>query len=84
MQPISFEESNCNYENHHGFTLNGINIVSAFKGESKDGIPIVVTCWKMTEEELEEFQRTGKIWILSLGTELPLQQPLANKPIERL
>jgi len=83
MQPVSFEESNCTYENNGGISINGIDVASAFQGHTKDDIPIVVTCWKMTEEELEEFQRTGRIWVLTLGHVIPIQQLFATKPLER-
>lgn len=27
--------------------------------------PIVVTCWKMTEEDWDEFKRTGRIYLVA-------------------
>lgn len=83
MQPVSFEESNCVYENVGGISINDIEVSAAFQGHTNDGIPIVVTCWKMTKEELEEFQRTGRIWVLTLGHEIPIQQLFATKPLKQ-
>lgn len=37
---------------------------------SHDNLPTVVSCWKLTTEEVNELLRTGRIWVY--GTMPPL------------
>jgi hypothetical protein len=34
---------------------------------SVDGHPAIVSCWKVTAEELAEIQRTGRVWLICMG-----------------
>ena len=36
-----------------------------------DGMPVVVSCWKVTPEELAEIQRTGRVWLAIWGESMP-------------
>lgn len=47
-----------------------------------DGIPVVVSCWKLTQEELKEFQRTGRIWLIVAGNTIPPVILTAIKPFK--
>lgn len=46
---------------------NALNVKRFFRGE----FCLVVSCWKLTREELEEVNRTGKIWLTVLGASMP-------------
>lgn len=45
--------------------------LSIFSGFNTDGVPVVISCWKITKEELEEFNRTGRIWLIVCGKSMP-------------
>ncbi len=38
---------------------------------SMDGTPVVVSCWKMTKDEIDEFHRTGRVWLIVAGQTMP-------------
>jgi hypothetical protein len=45
-----------------------------------DEQPVVISCWKLTKEELEEFQKTGRIWLIICGNTMPPVALTANNP----
>lgn len=70
MNPTSFDESN--------------HVLGAPKGMSADEcLPlsvcmtsngqhdVVVSCWKVTAEELEEIKKTGRVWLIVCGKTMP-------------
>jgi hypothetical protein len=44
------------------------------------GMQIVVSCWKLTSDELDEFNRTGRVWLLVYGKTMPPVALSANNP----
>ena len=42
-----------------------------FRGQSEDGQPVVVSCFKMTAEELAEVNKTGRVWLIVYGHTMP-------------
>lgn len=34
-------------------------------------LPVVQSCWKLSAEELEEVNRTGRIWLTIVGRTMP-------------
>ena len=42
-----------------------------------------ISCWKMTKEELEEIQKTGRIWLYIYGDQHPPVGLGANSPFEK-
>jgi hypothetical protein len=38
---------------------------------TSDEMPVVISCWKVTQEELEEIQRTGRVWLMVYGVTMP-------------
>lgn len=45
---------------------------------------VVVSCWELTPEEIEEIQRTGVLWVKQLPFGSPLQPllPQAESPFD--
>lgn len=39
--------------------------------QTEIGIPCVVSCWKLTRQELDEVNRTGRVWLIVLGRTMP-------------
>jgi len=46
------------------------------------GQTVVVSCWKVTAEELAEIQRTGRVWLMVWGVTMPPVALCGVKPIE--
>jgi hypothetical protein len=65
MEPIKFKEQNVTYAENQKEYLP----LPAYRDESGR----VVTCWKLSPEELEEVSETGVIWLDMLTFNQPLQ-----------
>lgn len=63
MNPVNFEDANCVCR------APGCGDLPALKTEKH-----IVSCWKMTEKEKEEFLKTGRIYLSVMGE---IQPPVA-------
>jgi hypothetical protein len=45
--------------------------LSVWRGPTTDGHAVVISCWKLTTEEMSEIQKTGRIWIIVYGRTMP-------------
>lgn len=76
MKPVEFEERNCVFAEDQPEYLP----LPAFR--DPDGV--VVSCWELSEEEVELIRQSKKIWVIMYTFNNPLQ-PLcltADKPLE--
>lgn len=71
MVPCDFDESNCLMDTPADMSCEECVPLSVYRGSSTDGLPIVISCWKLTKDELEEFQRTGRVWLYVVGHSMP-------------
>lgn len=70
--PCNFEESNEVIDRPEGLTEEQCGVLSVFKAvDQKTQLPCVVSCWKITQEELDEINRTGRIWLVLYGKTMP-------------
>lgn len=77
MEPIKFEGCNAVFgETQPEY----IPLPAERRGDRNLGE--ILTCWKMTPEELKQIQETGQIWLSVLTFNKPLQPVLlsATKP----
>lgn len=79
MYPASFKESN----DVLGAPGNapGVNPLSIYRGKTREGDPVIVSCFKVSAEELREIQRTGRVWLMVMGETMPPVRLDARKPI---
>ena len=63
MQLTSFPESNCVLDKPPGMTYEECEAASVCRTHTPHGIPVVISCWKVTAEELAEITRTGRVWL---------------------
>lgn len=66
--PSSFNESNFVYDTPKGVDPDEITPLSCFV-QTKP--PLTVSCWKLTKEELEEINKTGRVWLYVYGHPIP-------------
>lgn len=71
MIPSSFAESNAVLDPPKGVDLDKCSALSIFRGQDQSGGNVVISCWKMTAEEREEFLRTGRVWLFVWGKSMP-------------
>lgn len=83
MVPTSFDEENTVLDTPPGLSPELCAPLPVWVGSTTDGLPVVVSCWKLTQEELKEIQQTGRVWITVLGVGMQPIMPSGYKPIER-
>lgn len=67
MISTSFPEENLVLDPPIGTTNQDIECIPVYAGRLEDGAPVIISCWKVTAEELREIQRTGRVWLMVLG-----------------
>jgi hypothetical protein len=67
MIPTSFEESNDVLDKPEDTTYDEYEALSVYRGPDKTGQQLVISCWKPTKEELDEINKTGRVWLIIWG-----------------
>lgn len=70
MEATDFENSNHVFDKPSDMSRDECDPLNVFVGFTEDQHPIVISCWKPTKEELEEINRTGRIWCWHWGHQL--------------
>lgn len=66
MIPTKFKQCNCILGPPEGISEDLVSSMFVLKTEKQ-----VLSCWKITKEELEEVQKTGRIWLHIVAPEAP-------------
>jgi hypothetical protein len=80
--PSSFDESNHVLSRPMSMTDEECVPLSVLQTETEDGHPVTVSCWKLTEEELQEINRTGRVWLMVCGDSIPPVAVCGQKPFK--
>ena len=70
MVPSSFEQANHIFDKPPEASYDEVGCLDTFTGLDTEGNMIVISCWKPTKEELEELNRTGRVWCFHWGNGL--------------
>jgi hypothetical protein len=71
MEACSFEESNVVLGRPQSMTDEQCGPLSVWRGVCADGVPRVISCFKLTKDELEQINRTGRVWLFVIGETMP-------------
>ena len=76
MVACSFPESNGALSPPDGLTEDQVTSLAVWRGYApaegmEDPVPMTISCWKPTKEEMDEFQRTGRVWLFIWGGSMP-------------
>jgi hypothetical protein len=82
MVPSGFEESNTVLSKPDDMLHDDCECLSVLRTKDASGVPVVVSCWKPTQEEIDEITRTGRVWLVVLGHTMPPVSLCGQKPIE--
>lgn len=82
MFAASFDESTHALGRPHGMSEDECDPLCVCSTVTTAGQPVVISCWKMTHDEMEEFTRTGRIWLLVYGTAMPPVALTAENPFK--
>ena len=79
MTPLDFNESNESLGARVPVAGEGMQPLNVFRGVT-DGTKITISCWKPSENELAEIQRTGRVWLLVFDEEHPIIHVTGESP----
>lgn len=65
MEAIKTETTNTIFTKEGCFDLPGTRYIY------EDGTPGIETCWQLTEEEIQQVVKTGKIYVYMMGESVP-------------
>ena len=71
MVPTSFSEANWVLDPPEDLDSETCESLSVMKAETEGGYPIIISCWKLTKEELEWINQTGRVWLTVMGETMP-------------
>lgn len=82
MIPTAFDEDNAALGRPQSMTDDECGPLSVFIGNDESGCPVVISCWKPTDEELSEIIRTRRVWVIVSGTNMPPIAPTGVSPFK--
>ena len=82
MYPTDFPESNGIADKPESMSIEECEPINIAQGITTDGNPIIITCWKPTAEELEEINRTKRVWCFHYGNYLQPHILLGLNPFQ--
>lgn len=71
MLPTTFEGFNFVYTKPKDWTDEQCGDLPVFKGQTRDGFPCIISCWKLSKEDLKEIQKTRSIYLNIIGQGMP-------------
>ena len=79
-EPASFAESNDYLGPPPGVGEEDCQSLAIGRAVLPNGQAVVISCWKLTAEELEEVNRTGRVWLSVWGHTMPPAVICGKKP----
>lgn len=70
MVPCAFDHENTVFNPPKGME-NDCESISAFVGKDITDQNVVITCWKLCKDEVEELIKTGRLWLIVSGQGMP-------------
>lgn len=80
MIATGFKESNAIQGPPKGCTEEQVASLNVYSGPLQNGQPCVISCFKITADELDEFKLTGRIFLIVPGKSMPPVVLTATSP----
>jgi hypothetical protein len=80
MFPTSFPESNAVLDKPPEMTYDECEALTVWMGSTEAGVGVIISCWKPTKAELDEINRTGRVWLLIYGGAMPPSVIIGTDP----
>lgn len=71
MNPINFEGANMNFTKPSDMTDEQCSSLPAWKGEDKDGVPIIVSYWQPNQKDIELIKNGHSLCLIVCGENMP-------------
>lgn len=87
MLPTSFPQQNFIFSKPKDMTDEQCMDLSVWKGETTDfetgqDFPVIISCWKLSKEDLDEIQKTGVVWLSITGKGMPPVSMFTENPFD--
>lgn len=69
--PVTFPESNFVFTKPASMTDEQCSDLPVWLGKDQEDFPVIISCWKLSKEDLEEIQKTGQIYLSIAGQGMP-------------
>ena len=89
MLPTTFPQSNKVFTKPKGWTDEQCSDLPVWVGsvmidEFNNLAPAIISCWKLSKEDLEEIQKTGQIWLSITGQGMPPVSLFTENPFRNV
>lgn len=64
MKPVDFPNRNFIYQKPPNMTDEECSPLPVFKGRDEMNYPVVISCWDLSEQDMEQLRKTGKIYLM--------------------
>lgn len=71
MQPIKFPQQNFVFTKPEGWTEEECKDLPAYKGKDGNGLPVIISKWGLTTEEIAKINETGAVYLIIVGDITP-------------
>lgn len=71
MLPTTFQGSNFVFTKPKSMSDEECSDLPVFRGKDTEGTPVIISCWKFSKEDLETIQKTGVIYLQTIGEVTP-------------
>ncbi len=87
MLPTDFPQRNFVYQKPESMTDEQCMSLPVWRGfvpNGNDSFPTILSCWRLSKEDLEEIQKTGCVWLSITGTAMPPVSVFTENPFENV
>jgi hypothetical protein len=82
MFAADFPQSNDVIDKPPDMDRDDCEALNVFRGTDTEGQKVTISCWKVTAEELEEINKTGRVWVWHHGDWLQPHSCGGHNPFE--
>lgn len=80
MEGVDFDGSNFKFTAPDD--MPDCNTLPVYRGPNHEGRPVIISCWKLSPEDLELIVKTGCIWLWIWGDSMPPVALDTNHPMK--
>ena len=83
MKPVDFPEKNFTFTKPSSMTDDQCGSLPVFKGQDANKVPVIISCWELTKDEMDEVAKTGKVYLQIFGNGMPPVYVGAENPFPK-
>lgn len=80
MHFAEFPQQNTLFRKPADMTEEQCGDLPVHRGAFPDGTPCIISCWKVTPEDLERIKETGEVWLSIVGSGMPPVSVFTENP----